>query len=50
MIGACATRACVRTAHWGDRPPAPETFVFPGFSLADYAPSASTPEVTLAPM
>ena len=32
----------------GQRPPAPETIVFPGFSLADYAPPTSIPEVTLA--
>jgi hypothetical protein len=32
----------------GNRPPAPATIVFPGFSLADYAPPASTSEVTLA--
>jgi len=32
----------------GNRPPAPETIVFPGFSLADYAPPTSTTEVTLA--
>ena len=32
----------------GQRPPAPETIVFPGFSLADYGPPISTSEVTLA--
>ena len=32
----------------GQRPPAPETIVFPGFSLADYGPPSLTPEVTLA--
>lgn len=31
----------------GQRPPAPETTVFPGFSLADYAPSPLTQEVSL---
>ena len=32
----------------GQRPPAPETIVWPGFSLADYGPPSLTPEVTLA--
>ena len=32
----------------GQRPPAPETIIWPGFSLADYAPLSLTPEVTLA--
>ena len=31
----------------GQRPPAPETIAFPGFSLADYAPPTSTLEVAL---
>jgi transposase InsO family protein len=31
----------------GQRPPAPETLLFAGFSLADYAPPSSTREVTL---
>jgi putative transposase len=31
----------------GNRPPAPETIVFPGFSLADYAPPKPMPEVAL---
>jgi transposase InsO family protein len=32
----------------GQRPPAPETITWPGFSLADYGPPSLTPEVTLA--
>ena len=32
----------------GQRPPAPETIVWPGLSLADYAPPALTPEKALA--
>jgi transposase InsO family protein len=32
----------------GQRPPAPETITWPGFSLADYSPPSLTPEVTLA--
>ena len=28
----------------GNRPPAPETIVFPGFRLADYAPPSLAPE------
>jgi len=32
----------------GNRPPAPETIVFPGFSLADYAPPSLTQEVSPA--
>jgi transposase InsO family protein len=32
----------------GQRPPAPETIIWPGFSLADYGPPSLTPEVTLA--
>lgn len=32
----------------GQRPPAPETIVFPGSSLADYAPPAATAEVAPA--
>ena len=32
----------------GQRPPAPETIIWPGFSLADYAPPTSTSGVTLA--
>ena len=31
----------------GQRPPAPETLVFPGFSLADYGPPSLTREVAL---
>ena len=31
----------------GNRPPAPETIVFPGFSLSDFAPPASMREVAL---
>ena len=31
----------------GQRPPAPETIVFPGFSLSDFAPPRPMPEVTL---
>ena len=31
----------------GQRPPAPETIVFPGFSLADYAPPTPTLEVAM---
>jgi hypothetical protein len=31
----------------GQRPPAPETIVWPGFSLADYGPPSSTSEVAL---
>ena len=31
------------------RPPAPETIVFAGFALADYAPPSPTPEVALGP-
>jgi putative transposase len=31
----------------GQRPPAPETTVFPGFSLAGYGPPSSTREVAL---
>jgi putative transposase len=30
------------------RPPAPETIIWPGFSLADYGPPSLTGEVTLA--
>ena len=32
----------------GQRPPAPETLAWPGFSLKDYAPPALTPETALA--
>jgi transposase InsO family protein len=32
----------------GQRPPAPETIIWPGFSLADHGPPSLTPEVTLA--
>ena len=32
----------------GNRPPAPETIVFPGFLLAEYAPPSLTQEVSLA--
>ena len=32
----------------GQRPPAPETIIWPGFCLADYGPPPLTPEVTLA--
>jgi putative transposase len=32
----------------GNRPPAPEMIVLPGFSLRDYAPPSSTQEVGLA--
>ena len=32
----------------GRRPPAPETIVWPGFSLKNYAPPALTPEMDLA--
>ena len=31
------------------RPPAPETIAWPGFSLADFGPPALTPERALAP-
>jgi transposase InsO family protein len=31
----------------GNRPPAPETIVFPGFSLADFAPPKPVPAVAL---
>ena len=31
----------------GQRPPAPETIVFPGFSLSDYGPPKPMPEVAL---
>jgi transposase InsO family protein len=31
----------------GQRPPAPETIIWPGFSLADYGPPSLTPEVIL---
>jgi hypothetical protein len=31
----------------GQRPPAPETIIWPGFCLADYGPPSLTPEVTL---
>jgi len=31
----------------GQRPPAPETIVLPGFSLADFGPPSPTPEVAL---
>jgi putative transposase len=32
----------------GNRPPAPETIVFPGFALKDYAPPSKAKEVALA--
>jgi hypothetical protein len=31
----------------GQRPPAPETIVWPGFALADYGPPSLTREVAL---
>ncbi len=31
----------------GQRPPAPETIVWPGFALTDYAPPSPTREVAL---
>jgi hypothetical protein len=31
----------------GQRPPAPETIIWPGFSLADFGPPSSTPKVAL---
>ena len=31
----------------GQRPPAPETIVWPGFALTDFAPPSPTPEVAL---
>ena len=46
--GLAATLQRPAPAQLGQRPPAPETIIWPGACLADYGPPSLTPEVTLA--